>query len=130
MFKMNFSFTFNQQNSEGFGIKITDCNHLDSPSRRFERVSVPGRTGDLIIDEGCFNNLPLNIVGTVSSNQSLNVAKAQIEEWLLNVVGYRPLQFSDGINFEAVCESISISQTTNKFGDISIKFSAYRSNSV
>lgn len=124
---MSFSFIFNEINSEQFGMKIITSNHLDSSARRIERISIPGRTGDLIIDDGSFENKSITITGTLQREDlnSLKVIKDKLTDWLQSPVGYRTLSISDGAIFNAVCEGFSIKQIYSTFADFSITFSAY-----
>lgn len=50
-------FLFGNVNSEDYGVYISGSGTFNKPSRRVERFSVPGRNGDLTIDEGCYNNV-------------------------------------------------------------------------
>ena len=45
-------FTFNGTSSERYGLKVKNSNHLSRPAKKIESISVPGRTGNLIIDDG------------------------------------------------------------------------------
>lgn len=50
-------FLFGNVNSEDYGVYISGSGTFNKPSRRVEKFSVPGRNGDLTIDEGCYNNV-------------------------------------------------------------------------
>lgn len=48
---------FDGINSLSYGVIISGEGVFDAPKRRAERISVPGRNGDLILDEGVFDNI-------------------------------------------------------------------------
>lgn len=59
------SFIFGNINSANYGVWLTGSGTFSAPERDVEFVSVPGRNGDLIIDNGRWNNVevtyPANI---------------------------------------------------------------------
>lgn len=125
---MSFYFTFNSKKSTDFGIKIVSSGHLQSPTRRFEQISIPGRTGDLIVDEGCYNNISFNIEGTISTQKRQTIAEAQtkLEEWLQSSIGYQNMSFSDSVNLKSVCTGIALTPILSNFAEITLQFSAYK----
>ena len=125
---MSFYFTFNSKKSTDFGIKIVSSGHLQSPTRRFEQISIPGRTGDIIVDEGCYNNISFNIEGTISTQKRQTIAEAQtkLEEWLQSSIGYQNMSFSDGVNLKSVCTGIALTPILSNFAEITLQFSAYK----
>ena len=125
---MSFYFTFNSKKSTDFGIIIVSSGHLQSPTRRFEQISIPGRTGDLIVDEGCYNNISFNIEGTISTQKRQTIAEAQtkLEEWLQSSIGYQNMSFSDGVNLKSVCTGIALTPILSNFAEITLQFSAYK----
>ncbi len=50
-------FVFGEHSSKDWGIILSGDNVFDSPDRDVDRISVPGRNGDLIIDNGRWNNV-------------------------------------------------------------------------
>lgn len=53
------SLTFDGVNSLDYGIYITGEAVYNAPARAVEMVSVPGRDGDIAIDQGRFENIPV-----------------------------------------------------------------------
>lgn len=49
-------FTFNDINSSDFGVFISGSGVFTKPERKVEKYSIPGRSGDLVIDEGAYSN--------------------------------------------------------------------------
>ena len=60
-------FTFNGTSSERYGLKVKNSNHLSRPAKKIESISVPGRTGNLIIDDGSKENLVILILSCIDN---------------------------------------------------------------
>ena len=52
-------FTFGKVSSREYGVFISGTGTFNKPERRVKKFTVPGRNGDLTIDEGAFNNLTI-----------------------------------------------------------------------
>lgn len=50
-------FTFGEYDSRDFGVFITRDGVYNAPRRVYRQIQVPGRNGDLMIDEGRFENI-------------------------------------------------------------------------
>ena len=50
-------FTFGNVNSADFGVGISGSGTFMKPKRRVQKFTVPGRSGDLVIDEGAYDNV-------------------------------------------------------------------------
>lgn len=81
---------FAGKDSREFGIYISGSGTFNAPERDVEFVSVPGRSGDLTIDNGRF----LNVTGTypafIHQNFTENAMKARL--WLQSLTGYQRLE--------------------------------------
>lgn len=81
---------FAGRDSREFGIYISGSGTFNAPERDIEFVSVPGRSGDLTIDNGRF----LNVTGTypafIHQNFTENAMKARL--WLQSLTGYQRLE--------------------------------------
>lgn len=120
-------FTFNGISSRNFNLKVKSSTHLSSPSKKVEFIEIPGRTGDLVIDDGSFKNLSISIVCLLDTRETNNLAQVakQIRNWLQSPIGYQDLVFSDGTTFKAICSNqINIEDLVNNFGQVTITFSA------
>lgn len=51
------SFTFDGENSLTYGVYISGEGVFNAPERATERISIPGRNGDLIVDYGRYENI-------------------------------------------------------------------------
>ena len=121
-------FTFNNISSETFGLKVKSTNHLSLPAKKIESIEIPGRTGNLIIDDGSRRNLSIEVVCFLDCRADKNIAfkTRQISNWLQGPIGYRKLVFSDGVTFNAICNNqIDIAELINYYGEIMIHFDAY-----
>lgn len=59
-------FTFGEVNSKDFGVWISGSGTFNKPARRVQKFSVPGRNGDLTIDEGCYDNVTVTYDAFIS----------------------------------------------------------------
>lgn len=120
-------FTFNGTSSERYGLKIKKSNHLSRAAKKIESISIPGRTGNLIIDDGSKENLQIELECYIDAraNSNLPYLSKQIGSWLQDPIGYQMLSFSDGMAFKAVCTNqIDIDEVIKHFGEFSIRFDA------
>lgn len=120
-------FSFNDISSETYGLKVKQSNHLSRPAKKIESISIPGRTGNLIIDDGSKENLSIELICTLDCRTHSNIALVakQIGAWLQDPVGYQTLIMYDGMSFKAICTNqIDISEVIDDFGEVSIRFDA------
>lgn len=57
--KPDHKIVFNGKDLSEYGIWISGEGTYDSPERDVESISIPGRNGDLIVDNGRFKNMPV-----------------------------------------------------------------------
>ena len=120
-------FTFNGTSSGRYGLEVKNSNHLSRPAKKIESISVPGRTGNLIIDDGSKENLQIELECFVDarSNANLPFLTKQIGAWLQDPIGYQTLTMYDGTTFKAICTNqIEVSELVDNFAEISIRFDA------
>lgn len=86
-------FTFNGRSASSFGVQVADNSEwFATPERDIEHISVPGRSGDLLIDNGRFNNLEINIeVNRLTDARGIS----ELINWLAVNPGYQRLSVSD-----------------------------------
>ena len=63
-------FTINNKTNKDFNFKVKSSNHLTKSSKKLEFISIPGRTGDLIIDDNSRENFNLIIEGYIDGRDS------------------------------------------------------------
>ena len=119
-------FAFGGTSSASFNFIIMENDNLSSFENDFELISVPGRTGDLIVNNNRKKNKEINIKAYVDL-EGLGDAKTvarNINNWLTGEVKYKPLTFSDDlVEYEAiVVGAISIVEVIEGLLEISFKF--------
>ena len=121
-------FTINSKTNKDFNFKVKSSNHLLRPRKRLEFISIPGRTGDLILDDNSRENFNLVIEGYIDGRKSnLKALTEQLDLWLNSSKGYQSITFDDGTVLKAVLISeIDINEVVKNFGELTLEFSAYR----
>ena len=121
-------FTINSKTNKDFNFKVKSSNHLLRPRKRLEFISIPGRTGDLILDDNSRENFNLAIEGYIDGRKSnLKTLTEQLDLWLNSSKGYQSITFDDGTALKAVLISeIDINEVVKNFGELTLEFSAYR----
>ena len=121
-------FTINGKTNKDFNFKVKSSNHLTKSKKKLEFISIPGRTGDLILDEGARENFNLVIEGYIDARESnLKTLCDNLDNWLNSTTGYQTITFDDGTILKAVLISeIDPNEIVKNFGELSLEFSAYK----
>ena len=121
-------FTINNKTNKDFNFKVKSSNHLTKPKKKLEFISIPGRTGDLILDEGARENFTLIIEGYIDARETnLKTLCDNLDNWLNSTTGYQTITFDDGTILKAVLISeIDTVEVVKNFGELSLEFSAYK----
>ena len=121
-------FTINNKTNKDFNFKVKSSNHLLRPRKKIEFISIPGRTGDLILDEGARENFNLIIEGYIDGRKTnLKTLCDNLDNWLNSTTGYQNITFDDGTVLKAVLISeIDPVEVVKNFGELTLEFSAYR----
>ena len=121
-------FTINNKANKDFNFKVKSSNHLLRPKKRLEFISIPGRTGDLILDDNSRENFNLIIEGYIDGRKTnLKILTEQLDSWLNSTTGYQSIAFDDGTALKAVLISeIDVNEIVKNFGELTLEFSAYR----
>lgn len=88
------SFTFNGENCESHGLTVQYYPSRAVPARRQEIVTIPGKSGDEVLDEEAFTNCTqeYEVYFKNASGEGAYAAKAEeIVRWLLGPAGYADL---------------------------------------
>lgn len=90
--------TFGSVNSGTYGIYITGEAVYNAPERAVERVSVPGRNGAILIDQGHFENVQVAYPASIGTGSQADFrdAIAAFRNAVLSQIGYKRL--TDGYN--------------------------------
>lgn len=99
-------FTFGGTSSASFKFIIVENDNLSGFENDFELVSIPGRSGDLIVDNQRKKNKEINInayVDLEELNKDAKTVANEIKTWLQGEVKYKDLTFSDDlVNYQAI----------------------------
>lgn len=77
-------------NTKEFGMQLIDANIHDFPQRDVSLVQVPGRSGDLVLDNGRWVNIDITYKFAVEGNSIKRMD--EFRAFLLSGTGYRRLQ--------------------------------------
>lgn len=121
------SFTYGAISSTSFNFIIVSNDNLNGFENDFELVEIPGRTGNLIIDNQRKKNKEINIEAYADIEEfgDVNLVSKAIKKWLQGEVKYKPLIFSnDYIKYEAiVLGNVEIVEEVENLLNIKFKFS-------
>ena len=122
------NFTFNGTSSTSKNLKCKDISHLSFAVKSYESIKIPGRTGNLIIDDGSYENKAVEIVAYLDLRGKTAAQKKtainEIKTWLIGPTGYKTLVFVDTIEYKAICKGVEISEVFNDYLEVSIEFEA------
>jgi len=120
-------FSFNGRSSLEFALLITEKGSHKGASRDVTYTSVPGRSGDLITDNGRYKNINIQYKLTLlnDTEKSFEELARQIKAWLLAEQGYFRLTDSYDPNYfrlASYSEEANIEQELREVGSLSVKF--------
>lgn len=120
-------FMFKDHSSLEFGLLISDKGSYKGASRDISYTSVPGRSGDLITDNGRYKNIkiPYNCTLLNNTERAFVELTHQIKGWLLAKQGYFPLWDSyDKKYFRlgSYSDEVDIEQELRDLGEVKLSF--------
>ena len=83
-------FTFAGKSSREFKVYISGFGTYDAPARVYSSYEVPGRNGDLIVDEKRFENIDLKYPAFIYEELPINIEG--LRNYLLSLTGYQRLE--------------------------------------
>lgn len=98
---------FNGRSSEDYGIQVEHPPGYQTPARDYETVHVPGRNGDILIDNGSYQNVSREYEIAVGKEDGDFAEMAnRIAEWLYSAPGYARLEdsYEPGYYRMAACQ--------------------------
>lgn len=119
---------YNGVSSEELGIRVSKPPDYVVPQRNYEIVSIPGRSGDIFIDSGVYNNVLRSYDINISSpigNDSFEYMASKISKWLYSGHGYNKLEDSydpDYYYLAVVDSETDITNVLQKAGTANIVF--------
>lgn len=117
------SITFNGVNSLTYDMYVSGNQTFNSAAKEYEKVSVPGRSGDLLLFNKRFQNVDVNYDAIIIKDYDNNTDA--IRSWLLSADGYcrledtyhpneyRMASFAGPVNFDTIM--LEAGQTTLTF---------------
>lgn len=115
---------YGEHTSSEFGIYISGSGTFNAPERDVQTISVPGRDGDLVIDNGRFKNITVSYPAFIREMFKINVAGAR--RWLATSAGYRRLEDSYHPEFYRMARFIGPldfdTRFLNKSGECKLSF--------
>lgn len=86
---------FNGISSQDYGIQVEHPPGYQMPARDYEIIHIPGRNGDLVIDNGSYQNVNRSYEISVGSRRKKFTDMANmVAEWLHSASGYARLEDS------------------------------------
>ena len=117
---------FNGISSQSLHVVVEHPPAYDSPERDYEVTSIPGRNGDLILDNGAFNNVSREYEIAFDARQDgFSRSSSAVMSWLRSASGYARLEDSyDADYYRMACyrESTSVENVLNQAGKAKISF--------
>ena len=116
---------FNGKSSDDFHLIVERFPNVNLPVRKHEKVNVPGRNGDIIIQQDAFENVSQRYAIYISAEQTrLTPITHKVAEWLC-VKGYQKLEDSywlDTFRLATFQGGVEIENILNRFGRATIEF--------
>lgn len=120
------SFVYGAISSTSFNF-VFEADNLNPFEKDFELKEIPGRNGDLIIDNKRQKNKIITVKGNVDGNgvEAKIIAK-RLSDWLCKDIAYKSLTFSDDFtSYQAiVLPGVRIIEDLKGILDVEFKFSA------
>lgn len=111
--------------SDDVSVIVERYPNINIPARKQEKVSVPGRNGDILIQTDAFENVTQRYDIYISAEKpKLPRIARLVAEWLC-VKGYQRLEdsyFLDSYRLASYAGSLEIENILNRFGRASIEF--------
>ena len=120
-------FVYGGTSSASFNFMIVENDNLNGFENDFELIEIPGRSGDLLINNNRKKNKEINIEAYVDLDglgDAKTVAK-NIKQWLQGEVKYKDLTFSNDLTeYKAIVKGpIEIVEEMERLLNINFKFS-------
>lgn len=120
-------FYFNNVSNTNFNLIVEDIEGLyDSFERDIEFIEVPGRNGELIVDNNRVKSKELTIKGYVDASSSeftMTQLKEGLEKWLYSSMSYQKLEFiKEAMELKALCYKFTMKEIMEDLCEIEISF--------
>ena len=122
------SFIYGGVSSTLYSLYVLNVQGLNNAFERdIKFIEVPGRNGDLIIDNNRRKSKEIRIEGFIdfekSYIESFEDLCSEIENWLQGEVELNTLKFSNSYkSYNAICTSVEIDEVIENLGEVTMKF--------
>lgn len=79
-----------------FHCRLCNPGIYDAPKRDVTKISIPGRNGDLVLDNGRFENVSVKYECLIESNDAVQDFE-DLKSWIKSLIGYQRIE--DGFHF-------------------------------
>lgn len=121
--------TFNGKSSSSFGIIVEHYPSPNRPARRGTVLQIPGRNGNLVIEDGTYENVTLKFDVYLSAEPAnLYDRAATVANWLLGSFGYQRLTTEyepDIFRLARFAGPLDIEAILNSHGRATLEFDCY-----
>lgn len=120
-------FYFNNVSNTNFSLIVEEIEGLyDSFERDVEFIEIPGRNGELIVDNNRVKSRDLIIKGYIDASSSeftMTQLKEGLEKWLHLSMAYQKLEFiKEAIGLKVLCYKFIMKEIMEDLCEIEIKF--------
>lgn len=122
---MRNGFTFGNENSWDFGLRVEKLPQIGSPKRRVTAITVPGRSGNLHIDEGVYDSYQQPYECYFHGKAPTTEVTHAIRTWLMSGSGPRKLtDVYDPKHFHMATFTgpLDVANILNRYGRCTITF--------
>lgn len=120
-------FYFNNISNTNFGLVVEEVDGLyDAFENDIEFIEVPGRDGELIVDNNRVKSRELKIKGWIDKTLTeftMTELQEGLNKWLKNYMYYQKLEFiKEAKVFKALCYNFKMNEIMEDLAEIEIKF--------
>ena len=121
-------FRFGGENSKDHGVYIKSKKIYSASVRVIETTVIPGKNGALYMDQGYFENVPVEYVCFTDPLPGFTLAQTvtAIKSWLFGKIGYFRLEDSydrDYFRYGYLSSGLDVEDIIDKLGEMTISFS-------
>lgn len=119
--------TFNNISSSSLGVEVETFPDYVAPQKEYEIVHIPGRNGDLLIDDGSYSDVPRTYKISVATGDLTSFVEKmnKVSEWLHSCVDYARLEDSYEPDFFRLAyynEELNLENIYNQAGKGELRF--------
>lgn len=94
-------FIYKGKNSNNMGLRVLNDLLFTSPERDVNLIQVPGRNGDLVVDNGRFNSVVRSIPCRLDAPNGVDIEQAinDINNWLVDDGGFHEFEWNNDPDF-------------------------------